>query len=587
MPFDLATAKPATAPKSGGFDLSSAKPVDATPEEKGTLETIGAALGKATGDTVLGAQKRVGMGVKKLGGIGGETKLSDLIVGKKQNLVEKVGQWLIDDANQGKAKLAAENQPFKEANPITSGVAEVGGQVIATLPVGGFLAKGMSAAAPAIMKVAPSVAPAFNALTKAVGTSGMTTGVKVAPGILPAAQNLATRAVGGGITGGTASALIDPESAGTGFMIGAGLPVVAQGAGKVANALGKVFRGPEVAPEIQAAIKKAVDTGYVIPPTQAKPTLGNRLLEGLSGKITTAQNASAKNAGVTNSLAAKSLGLSDDVKLTPEVLGDLRKQAGTAYDAVANSGVIQPSKAYSDALDKISEPALKAAQGFPNAKVSPVVDLVDSLRSPSFDAGSAVSKIKELRTAADDAFRSGNTDVARASKAAATALESAVEEHLTKIGNPEALQKFRDARQLIAKTYSVEKALNGTTGNVDAKKLAAQLAKGKPLSGELKQAAEFAARFPKAAQTVEGMGSLPQTSPLDWAASGAIGAATSNPLALLGVAARPAARGLALSGPVQRGLSNPQSPNKLVQLLSSPEGQQLLYRAAPPAVTSR
>lgn len=547
-----------------GYDTSK---LGAT-EEKGKIETIGAALGKATGDTVLGAQKLVGMGVKKLGGVGSEPKLSDLIVGKKQNLVEKAGQWLIDDADQGKAKLAAENQPFKDANPITSGVAEVGGQVIATLPVGGLLAKGASKLVPAVTKIAPSAAPTLDAVTNAIRTAGMTTGVKVAPGVLPAAQNLATRAVGGGITGGTASALIDPESAGTGFMIGAGLPVVAQGAGKVANALGKVFRGPEVAPEIQAAVKSAVDAGYVIPPTQAKPTLTNRLMEGMAGKITTAQNASAKNAGVTNKLAANALGLGDDVKITPDVLGDIRKKAGEAYKAIGEELPIRPAQA-ADSLT--NRPAVAA-----------------------IDPKKMVFDLRKARNEADAWFKSyGRTAdpdslvKAKAAKATAQEIESTLEGYAKSMGREDLIPDLVKARQLIAKTYSVENALNSTTGNVDAKKLAQQLAKGKPLSGELKQAAEFAARFPKAAQTVEGMGSLPQTSPLDWVASGAIGAATSNPLALLGVAARPAARFAALSSPVQNRLSTSPTQNQLLQLLSSPEGQQLLYRAAPPAVTSR
>jgi hypothetical protein len=71
----------------------------------------------------------------------------------------------------------------------------------------------------------------------------------------------------------------------------------------------------------------------------------------------------------------------------------------------------------------------------------------------------------------------------RASKKAATALEDVLEGHLTTIGQPEALQAFKEARTMIAKTYTVEKALNQATGTVDARKLAAQLNKGKPLSG--------------------------------------------------------------------------------------------------------
>jgi hypothetical protein len=148
---------------------------------------------------------------------------------------------------------------------------------------------------------------------------------------------------------------------------------------------------------------------------------------------------------------------------------------------------------------------------------------------------------------------------------------------------PDILKNFRDARELIAKTYSVEKALNRETGTIDAKKLASQLARGKPLSGDLKEAAQFASRFPKAAQTPETMGSLPQTSPLDWAAGSAISMGTANPLGMLGVAARPAARAAVLSGPVQ---------NRLIQSARGVPGgdnalRALAYRAAPQLATDR
>ncbi|MFM0905856.1 hypothetical protein QU881_26310, partial [Citrobacter freundii] len=84
-----------------------------------------------------------------------------------------------------------------------------------------------------------------------------------------------------------------------------------------------------------------------------KPTLGNRLLEGLSGKITTAQNASAKNTDVTNRLAAQALGIGDDVKLSPDVLEDIRKTAGAAYRDVAGL----PVKPAQDANSLMNIPA--------------------------------------------------------------------------------------------------------------------------------------------------------------------------------------------------------------------------------------
>mgnify|MGYP000113657728 FL=1 len=379
---------------------------------------------------------------------------------------------------------------------------------------------------------------------------------------------------------------MDPETAGTGALIGAAAPGVLQVAGKAGQAIGNVIRGGNQTPEMAAAINAARAQGYVIPPTQAKPSLANRILEGASGKITTAQNASAKNQPVTKRIAAEALGLPKDAEITVDVLKTIRTGAGQAYDAIGQAGAITPGAGYSQALDKIAAPYLTAAQGFPSAKVSPVVDLVESLRSPTFDASSAVAKIKELRSAADDAFRTGNTDIGRASKAAAAALEDTIEAHLKTTGAAQMLQDFREARQLIAKTYTVEKALNPSSGSVDARKLASQLNRGKPLSGGLKDAADFANRFPKAAQTVEGMGSLPQTSPLDWIPAGALSMATSNPLMMAGVAARPGARALTLSDLVQNRLVQGQG-GTIGNLLANPEAQKFILRAAPTALTGR
>ena len=139
---------------------------------------------------------------------------------------------------------------------------------------------------------------------------------------------------------------------------------------------------------------------------------------------------------------------------------------------------------------------------------------------------------------------------------------------------------MRESRQLIAKTYSVENALNPASGTVDAKMLAGQLAKGKPLSGELKEAASFAAQFPKAAQPIEAMGSLPQLSPLDYLAGGGLAATLGNPLALAAIMGRPMARAATLSGPVQNNLVQGQG-GRLAELLANPALEQSLYRSAP------
>ena len=438
---------------------------------------------------------------------------------------------------------------------------KLAGEIAGTAGAGGAIAN-------TVGRVAPSVAAAAPNVMNAIRTAGMSGG------------NALSRAAGGAITGGVSAGLVDPNQAGTGFLIGGAAPGVIQVAGKAGKAVANALGGPKASPDLIAAAQKAQGAGYVIPPTQVKPSMANRIMEGMSGKITTAQNASAKNQIVTNDLAAKAVGLAPGAKITPAELDAVRNQAGQAYQAIGGTGMITPSQTYQAALDKIAQPFKLTAGAFPNAKPSPVLDLVESLRSPAFASASAVEKIKQLRTAADDAFRSGNTDVGRAARAGANALEDAIEDHLKTIGQPQLLDQFRDARKLIAKTYTVQRALNPTTGTVDAKALAGQLKKGKPLSGELLDAAEFAARFPKAAQQTEAMGSLPQMSPLDWALGVGTSVSSGNPLMMASVLARPAVRSAILSGPVQRGLTN-QQPNAIAALLQNQRAQQMLYRGAP------
>lgn len=558
MAFDLATAKPAQS--SGGFDLSTAKPVEAAaPSQE---PSIGQAIKQQVGNVAAGL-------VRGAGSLGA-TLLTPLDYAARTLGIQND---FIGRTDRRQAMDEALSSLGADTNSLAYKGGKLGAEVAGTLGVGGALG--------AVAKAA-----GMTRIGNALATSGMTTGTDLAgANALARAADMGVRMVGGAATGGAAAGLVNPDDALTGVVVGAAMPPIAKGIGEIGNGTGRVLRGPEQPADLAASIAAARNTGYVIPPSQARPSLINRGLEGFSGKVTTAQNASAKNQVITNELSARAVGLPADTKITPDVLKAVRDSAGQAYEAIGKSGTITPGQNYSAALDAIEAPFKKAAQGFPGAKPSPVLDLVESLRSPSFDAASAVEKIKALRTAADDSFRTGNTDLARASRSGAAALENAIEEHLQQSGSSDLLRQFRDARQLIAKTYSVEKALNPTTGAVDARKLANQLTRGKPLSGELKDAADFAARFPKAAQTVEAMGSLPQTSPLDWALGGSLSAATANPLAMASVLARPAARSVVLSPVVQDRLIQSQ-PNAL-QLLTNPELRQLAYRAAPVAAGGR
>jgi hypothetical protein len=331
-----------------------------------------------------------------------------------------------------------------------------------------------------------------------------------------------------------------------------------------------------------AAAAKGNQLGYVVPPADLNPGMLSEALSGMSGKIKTAQVASQRNQGVTDKLARKALGLADDAVLDADALQSIRRQAGQAYDSVKQLGPVQADKVFMDALDNIASTQQGAGRSFPGLQNNGVVDLVTSLKQQTFDAGDAVDATKVLREVADKAYRQGDTSLGKAAKEASNALEGVLERNLQAAGNPDALKAFQDARKLIAKTYTVQKGLNAETGSVSAQALAKELAKGKPLSGELRDVAQFGAAFPKASQALK---ETPKSvSPLDFAFAGGSAVGTGNPLALMMVGARPVVRNALLSPMVQRAALNPGfKPSALSQLAPEVLDNQLLKLLGAPS----
>lgn len=203
----LADAAPAKQPAWMSAPIEGAPASPATGDQPGVTASLGAGLGAGLGKTVLGAQGLAGRGLRALG-------------------AEKVGEWLANDAAAGRAKLDAENAPYSQANPLTNAVGKFGGEIVATLPVGGALS------APLKVAAARGFAPRVLApLADAVSTSGMSAGTT------KGVASMASRVVGGAVTGGASAALVDPDSAAISAAISALLPP----AFKVAGMTGEAF----------------------------------------------------------------------------------------------------------------------------------------------------------------------------------------------------------------------------------------------------------------------------------------------------------------------------------------------------------
>ena len=179
---------------------TSAKPEVSPREQMQTAELRSAVapfagFSKGVGNIMFGGQRLAGKGLSALG-------------------ATETGQALVDDAARRQAEQEAFIAPYREVAPAMTGAGEFTGEVIGTLPVGGVIARGVGAI------------PGAGALAQSIRTGGFSTGMA------PGAANIATKAAGGAVLGGTTAALINPEEAGTGAAIGAAAPFVLPVVGK-------------------------------------------------------------------------------------------------------------------------------------------------------------------------------------------------------------------------------------------------------------------------------------------------------------------------------------------------------------------
>lgn len=141
-----------------------------------------------------------------------------------------------EDGSSGNAKrMARVDSRFRNKgyNPDSGSFqgAKLGGDVLATLPVGGVLAKGASKL-PALNKALPGLASALR-------TGGFRTGLPAATTLGGKAGHMALRSGAGAAVGGASTALVSPEHAGMGAMIGGALPGGAQALGYTGGQLAK------------------------------------------------------------------------------------------------------------------------------------------------------------------------------------------------------------------------------------------------------------------------------------------------------------------------------------------------------------
>lgn len=367
-----------------------------------------------------------------------------------------------------------------------------------------------------------------------------------------------------------------------------GVDPVARGITSAIKGAAPLYEAPTAASTISDTIRRAQDAGYSIPPNEARAGFPARALEAIGGKSTINGIGQQRNIAATDTLARAAAGLPKDAPLTHGVLSNaINDTYATGYKPITELGDIPAMPQYRQDLRKAMMDFQGESNSFPQAASHDVRKLLDSYDVGNFDAGEAVRHISHLRENAATHFKNGDAELGHAHKAVANALENNIENHLAskdadllkqgiiegrmRNGKLEAtpqaselLSGFRNAREQLAKQYSVRDALIPGAGSVDALKIAAQLQGGAPLTGGLRTIGETAKVAPNALKYPTNAPSLFTGMEGGSLLSAALtGVAGGNPISgLLGSvpAARMAVRQGLMSGVGQRTLGRPTSP---------------------------
>lgn len=369
------------------------------------------------------------------------------------------------------------------------------------------------------------------------------------------------------VAGGAAAGALTPVTEGNFLTEKAKQVALGAAGGKASEYVGNALAtlAEPVAKTVSAAVQKARDAGYVLTPSMISEKAGPiaNALAGWGGKIKTQQAASVKNQEVTNRLAAEALGLPADTQLTPQVFSTIRRNAGRAYEEVANSvPAIKTDAVFDKAVSGLGKQNSQAAQFFPRLMNNPeIAALRDDLSSvKSFPPDAALELVKKLRGDAVANLKSigdpGKHALGLAQREAADEVDALVDRNLGMLGKPGLVEAYQNARKLIAKSYDVEGATNLATGDVKAHGLARLAAKGKPLTDQLKTIADTAEAFPKAMQDTARFGGDEAHSGLDFFGS-ALAIAHGNPGVAAAIMGRPIARSVVLSDRFQNMLVPP------------------------------
>lgn len=333
-------------------------------------------------------------------------------------------------------------------------------------------------------------------------------------------------------------------------------------------------RAPVNLTQKQLIAQRAIEQGATLVPSEVNPSILNNLLEAFSSKPQTKQLTSIKNAEIGNAAARKFLNVDPDTAITLPILQEFRDKKGLAYDALRANPTYYTDKPFVNAISNKLNDLYDLA---PTNNVLAEINTLKGLQQLNFKSKGFVEQMKRLKGDAGTNLASPlakDKNLGEIQRFAVNQMEDLAERNLTDIyKQPDVIKNFKQAREDIAKSYTLQKSLNLATGDVSLAELGQRAKQGKIVPAELQVLADAAAAYPNSFQNVARIGSAPGPNLTDLAV-GTVGAvSTGNAGALGAVFGRPLGRNLITSPMYQRNMlpnTQPQALGLLNRVTSNP-----------------
>ena len=252
-------------------------------------------------------------------------------------------------------------------------------------------------------------------------------------------------------------------------------------------------------PQIEAA-QEANRLGIALNPALSNPTLSNQLQAQMAGIPQLNAKLSAQNVTKWSDIARRELGIDPREQLNSKTFEAARERIAAPYREVKKIGQLMPDEAVSRQIAAIRAPDVIGGKAATSEVASLVDDALERVNS-GMTSADALLNIRQLRSEAQDIYRGDKlTPAERATADAKIGIANALEKLIDmNIADPALLDRFRDARTKLAKSYTYEKATNLATGRVDPIVIAKMIAKDDAMTGDIAAIGRIAANFPEIA----------------------------------------------------------------------------------------